>query len=99
MTEPVAALECEHHYAYRILGGHPINVGVCVLCHTPNWDDLMEQAAELYRWGWQEGRDGKPARQTLTAYDKPRDNAAGDGPTVRDCAADDRRWPLEKAGE
>ncbi len=25
--------------------------------------------------------------------------AAGDGPSVRDCAADDRRWPLQKHGE
>jgi hypothetical protein len=74
MTEPMAADDvCEHHYETRILGGHPIHVTACTFCRTPDWADLREQAAELYRWGWQEGRDGKARRATLSAYDKPRE--------------------------
>ncbi|HEY9375213.1 hypothetical protein [Streptomyces sp.] len=77
---PMAAGDlCEHHYETRILGGHPITVRACVFCRTPDWNDLREQADELYRWGWQEGRAGKPARGRLSAYDKP--PQAPDGPT------------------
>lgn len=53
------------------------------LCRTPDWADLDEQAAELYRWGWQEGRDGKAAREKLSAYDKPQ--PAATEATERDC--------------
>jgi hypothetical protein len=62
---------CEHHYETRILGGRPLTVRACVFCRTPDWADLDEQAAELYRWGWQEGRAGAAARDTLSAYDRP----------------------------
>lgn len=91
MTEPIAARDlCDHYYETRILGGHPITVRACMFCRTPDWDDLREQAAGLYRWGWTEGRDGRPARETLSAYDKPRD----------DEPAHDRAWfDGEKAGE
>jgi hypothetical protein len=101
MTEPMAAADdCEHHYQSRILGGHPLYVSACYFCRQPDWGDLMEQAIELYRWGWQEGRAGKPARGRLSAYDKPQPEAEpAVGPTVREAAANDRRWPLEKAGE
>ncbi|MFE4818576.1 hypothetical protein ACFRFU_19515 [Streptomyces sp. NPDC056704] len=72
MTQPMAADDvCEHHYETRIRGGRPISVPACVFCRTPDWADLDEQAVELYRWGWQEGRDGKAAREKLSAYDKP----------------------------
>lgn len=78
-AEPMAAIDdCEHHYETRLLGGHPITVRACTLCRKPDWDDLREQAAELYRWGWGEGAAGKPAREALSAYDKPRE--AADGP-------------------
>ncbi|AVH59965.1 MULTISPECIES: hypothetical protein [Streptomyces] len=74
MTEPMAADDiCEHHYETRILGGRPITVRACIFCRTPDWADLGEQATALYRWGWEEGRDGKAARETLSAYDKPRE--------------------------
>jgi len=83
MTEPLAAADsCEHYYETRILGGHPITVRACTLCRTPDWNDLREQAAELYRWGWQEGRDGKPARETLSAYDKPREATEATGACI-----------------
>jgi hypothetical protein len=39
--------DCEHHYEYRILGGHPLSVGLCTLCRTPDWNDLKRQADEL----------------------------------------------------
>lgn len=72
MTEPMTAADaCEHYYETRILGGRAIAVRACTLCRTPDWADLDEQAAELYRWGWEEGRAGKPVRGTLSAYDKP----------------------------
>ena len=78
MTEPMAAADdCEHHYQSRILGGHPLHVRACYFCRQPDWDDLMEQADELYRWGWQEGRAGKPAREALSAYDKPQPDPHG----------------------
>ncbi|MBD0743535.1 hypothetical protein [Streptomyces sp. CBMA152] len=71
--EPVAAnTACEHHYESRILGGHPLTVRACVFCHTPDWADLTKQAAGLYRWGWQEGHAGNPARERLSCYDMPR---------------------------
>ncbi|GLP64272.1 hypothetical protein TUSST3_08920 [Streptomyces sp. TUS-ST3] len=74
MIEPMAAVDdCEHHYETRILGGHPLHVRACYFCRKPDWDDLMEQAVELYRWGWQEGRAGKPPRDTLSAYEKPQE--------------------------
>jgi hypothetical protein len=69
----VAADNCEHHYATQLLGGHPLSVRACTLCHTPDWDDLMEQALALYQWGHQEGLAGHPRRKTLSAYDKPRE--------------------------
>ncbi|WP_399559546.1 hypothetical protein OIA45_48920 (plasmid) [Streptomyces chartreusis] len=70
---PMAAADaCEHFYETRLLGGHPLHVRVCLFCRTPDWDDLCEQAHELYRWGWNEGRDSKPMRTRLSAYDKPR---------------------------
>jgi hypothetical protein len=85
MTEPLAADDlCEHHYETRILGGRPISVRACVFCRTPDWADLDEQAAELYRWGWQEGCDGKAARETLSAYDKPRQEPATAPVTAQD---------------
>lgn len=56
MTEPRAAADnCEHHYATRILGGHPLQVRACTLCHTPDWADLDEQASALWRKGWAAG--------------------------------------------
>lgn len=75
MSEPKAmAANCEHYYdGTRILGGHPLHVSSCYFCRKPDWDDLMEQAVELYRWGWQEGRAGKPPRDTLSSYDKPQE--------------------------
>ena len=79
MNGPMAAAPCDHHFEYRILGGQPISVGICTLCRDPNWADLYERAVEVYRWGWQEGRDGKPARETLSAYDKPRACTHPDG--------------------
>lgn len=79
MTEPLAAdAACEHHYETRILGGHPIAVRACTFCRTPDWNDLREQADELYRWGWQEGHAGEEARETLSAYDKPRPSLTSD---------------------
>jgi hypothetical protein len=69
---PMAAADtCEHAYCTRILGGHPLHVRSCILCRVPDWDDLMEQAEELYRWGWEEGRAGQEARTKLSAYDRP----------------------------
>ena len=69
--------DCDHHFEYRILGGQPISVGICTLCRDPDWGDLQQQAVELYRWGWSEGRAGKPAREVLSAYDKPREAPDG----------------------
>lgn len=77
MTEPLAAADvCEHHYETRLLGGHPITVRACVFCRQPDWKDLDEQAVDLYRWGWQEGRTGRAARASLSAYDRPRGEPA-----------------------
>jgi hypothetical protein len=93
---------CEHHYETRILGGHPITVTACTFCRTPDWPDLYEQAENLYRWGREEALAGKPPRERLSAYDMPRQGeppAHDAGPDIADCRADDRRWPLEKAGE
>lgn len=73
-----AASVCEHYYETRILGGHPLNVRACILCRTPDWDDLREQADELYQWGWNEGQNGQSMRTKLSAYDKPQ--AAGEQP-------------------
>ncbi|NUS82749.1 MAG: hypothetical protein HOY75_08345 [Streptomyces sp.] len=67
-----AADACEHFYETRLLGGHPLHVRACIFCRRPDWDDLLEQADELYRWGWNEGRDGHAMRTRLSAYDKPR---------------------------
>jgi hypothetical protein len=110
MTEPEAAVgNCEHHYETRLLGGHPITVRACVLCRKPDWADLAEQAATLYQWGREEALAGKPAREHLSAYDMPQPlddkrrpahiARLDDWPSVREAAANDRRWPLEKAGE
>ncbi len=71
-TPMAAANICDHFYETRILGGHPLHVRLCTLCHTPDWNDLREQADELYQWGWNEGHDGQNMRTHLTAYDKPR---------------------------
>lgn len=104
----IARSDCDHHYEIHILGGHPITVRACVLCRQPDWPDLYQQAVQLYGWGREEALAGKPAREKLSAYDRPRDEpswrtdgsaAHNAGPTVREAAADDRRWPLEKAGE
>lgn len=86
MTEPLAAAAvCEHHYETRLLGGHPITVRACTLCRTPDWADLMEQAIDLYRWGWQEGRAGGATRGTLSAYDRPSDGEPAAGLTPCTC--------------
>jgi hypothetical protein len=70
---PMAAADaCEHFYSTHILGGHPLHVRACVFCRTPDWNDLREQADQLYQWGWNEATDGKPMRNQLTAYDMPR---------------------------
>lgn len=69
---PMAANICDHFYGTRAPGGHPLHVRVCMLCRTPDWDDLREQADELYQWGWNEGRDGQAMRTHLSACDKPR---------------------------
>jgi hypothetical protein len=70
--ERVALNVCDHAYEVRLLGGQPISVRLCILCRTPDWNDLSDQAAELYRWGWDEGRAGREPRTQLSAYDKPR---------------------------
>ncbi|MGX1660647.1 hypothetical protein [Streptomyces sp. NPDC055366] len=48
-----------------------------------------------------QGRDG--AGRPLGAPEAAQGNSAGsgahDGPTVAECAADDKRWDLEKGGE
>jgi hypothetical protein len=75
MTDPMAADACEHHYETRILGGHPITVRACVYCRTPDWPDLHEQAENLFRWGRDEALAGKPAREHLSAYDMPTEQA------------------------
>lgn len=86
MTEPLAVADaCEHHYETRLLGGHPITVRACILCRTPDWKDLMEQAVDLYRWGWQEGRTGGAVRATLSAYDRPADGGQPAGLTPCTC--------------
>jgi len=69
---PLAAADCEHHYASRLLGGHPIAVRACTLCGKPDWDDLADQAMQLYQWGRDEALAGKPSRTSLSAYDMPR---------------------------
>ncbi len=76
-TPMAAANTCEHFYETRILGGQPLSVRVCIFCRTPDWADLYEQATVLYRWGWEEGKAGKDAREKLTAYDKPRTDDGG----------------------
>lgn len=73
-AEPQAMTpHCDHHYETRLLGGHPLHARICIFCRTPDWNDLSEQAVELYRWGWSEGRAGKPAREALSAYDMPQE--------------------------
>lgn len=88
MTEnhaPMAAADtCDHYYETRILGGHPLHVRACVFCRTPDWDDLREQADELYQWGWNEGRDGQTMRTKLSAYDKPRTDEAQQQPETEE---------------
>lgn len=69
---PMAADNCEHFFETRLLGGHPLHVRACILCRTPDWDDLREQADELYQWGWTEGHAGQAMRTKISAYDKPR---------------------------
>jgi len=49
--------DCEHHYASEIRGGHPMHVRICTLCQEPDWADLDEQAAEMYRKGWEAADD------------------------------------------
>ncbi|MFL3869208.1 hypothetical protein LT966_21655 [Streptomyces griseobrunneus] len=72
MTEPQAAkFTCDHSYVTRILGGHPISVRICTLCHTPDWADLYREAETLFRWGREEGLAGKPPRERISAYDRP----------------------------
>lgn len=85
MSEPMAADDCEHHYETRLLGGHPITVRACIFCRQPGWKDLAEQASELYRWGWQEGRAGGAVRNTLSAYDRPQDGNPPAGLTPCTC--------------
>lgn len=86
MTEPMAVADhCEHVYETRLLGGHPITVRACIFCRKPDWTDLMEQAVDLYRWGWQEGRAGAAARATLSAYDRPHDGKPPAGLTACTC--------------
>lgn len=80
--QPAARPACEHHYEYRILGGHPINVGICQFCRNPDWKDLAEQAAVLYRWGREEALAGRSPRDHLSAYDMPRDDAPAAKPSV-----------------
>jgi hypothetical protein len=88
MSEPTAAPSiCDHHYETHLLGGHPITVRVCVFCRTPDWADLNEQAVQLYRWGREEGLAGRPSRETLSAYDMPRE----DDPATELAAADEAR--------
>lgn len=104
MIEPqAAAANCEHHYETHILGGHPLTVRLCVFCRTPDWADLYQEAEALFRWGREEGLAGLPPRERLSAYDRPAEDQLAarpdSGPSVREAAADDRRWPLEKAGE
>lgn len=67
--DPAVADTCEHAYDTRLLGGHPLHVRSCILCRVPDWNDLMEQATELYRWGWEEGRAGRDQRTQLSAFD------------------------------
>lgn len=102
MNEPKAMTShCEHAYETRLLGGHPITVRACVFCREPDWNDLNEQAQQLYQWGREEALAGKPNRARLSAYDMPREDppAHDAGPTVAECAAADRVWPLQKEGE
>ncbi len=74
MSEPkVAQFVCEHSYGSCILGGHPVAVRICALCHRPDWDDLYWEAEALFRWGWQEGAAGKPLRGRLKSYDRPQE--------------------------
>lgn len=98
--QPLAMADhCEHHYETRLLGGHPITVRACISCRTPDWKDLAEQAATLYQWGRDEALAGKPPREHLSAYDMPREDPYT-GPSVREAAANDRRWwGGEKMGE
>jgi len=50
--EPIAvSAVCDHHYETRLRGGDPLTVRICTLCRTPDWDDLADQAADLYRKG------------------------------------------------
>lgn len=101
MSEQQAApAHCDHHYETHLLGGHPITVRVCIFCRTPDWADLHQQAVQLYQWGRDEGLAGRPPRETISAYDMPRDDDHPDAnPTVEECAANYRRWPLQKHGE
>ncbi|MGW3196282.1 hypothetical protein ACWDBD_17185 [Streptomyces sp. NPDC001118] len=97
MTEPqAAATRCEHHYETHLLGGHPITVSVCLFCRTPDWADLYEQAVQLYRWGREEGLAGRPPRETISAYDMPREDNPAAGPTVAECAAQHRAHWTDK---
>jgi hypothetical protein len=43
--------------------------------------------------------DSPWGRETATRFRLAVQPAAPDGPTVREAAADDRRWPLESEGE
>ncbi|QTD97011.1 hypothetical protein [Streptomyces cyanogenus] len=86
----VAPALCEHHYETHLLGGHPISVRVCLFCRTPDWPDLYEQAVQLYQWGRDEELAGRPPRATLSAYDMPHQPAPAAGPTIAECADNDR---------
>lgn len=101
MTEPRATTNvCDHHYETHLLGGHPITVRACLFCRTPDWADLYEQAVQLYRWGREEGLAGKPPRETLSAYDMPREDDRAGGPTVAEAASQDRaHWADKYAGD
>ncbi|MEU6058017.1 hypothetical protein [Streptomyces sp. NPDC047097] len=47
MNGPVAD-DCDHAFETRMLGGHPLSVRLCILCRTPDWEDLREQLDVLY---------------------------------------------------
>lgn len=69
----VATTFCDHAYGVRILGGHPISVRLCTLCHTPDWNDLHQQARTIYQWGREEALAGRGPRDFLTACDMPQE--------------------------
>jgi hypothetical protein len=45
-TEQVAQVICEPHaYEYRIRGGEPLTIPICMLCGAVGWADIREQLA------------------------------------------------------